>query len=175
MTEIKFGTDGWRAEIARDYTFENVSLVAHSVAETMKERTPDKTRMIVGHDRRFLSRAFAETVATVYAEHGFEVLLGETYLPTPAISWCAKNEPGAAAATVITASHNGPEWNGFKVKETIGGSARPQLTKEFERNIVALRNENLSTPPSEDFRRALKAGRIRLFNPMDRYLAAVKS
>lgn len=126
---IKFGTDGWRALIAKDFTFENVSLAARAVAEVMKREMPGKKKMVIGYDRRFLSRQFAEISAATYAENGFQVLLGETYLPTPAVSWCAKFEEGVCGATMITASHNPPEWNGFKYKETFGGSARPELTE----------------------------------------------
>src|SRR6266446_4296089 len=109
-TKIKFGTDGWRAVIAKDFTFENVSLVAHAVTAVLQKDFPTKTKMIIGYDRRFLSRKFAELCAVVYAEAGYEVLLPDTHMPTPAISWWAKHEPNAVGATMITASHNPPEW-----------------------------------------------------------------
>jgi phosphomannomutase/4-hydroxy-L-threonine phosphate dehydrogenase PdxA len=174
MTEIKFGTDGWRALIARDYTFDNVALVSHAVAETMKEKAPDRKKMVVGYDRRFLSRAFAEATAAVFASHGYEALLAETFLPTPAISWAAKNEPGVAGATMITASHNPPDWNGYKFKETFGGSARPELTKEFEKRIVALAGKTGPAPTREEYEKLAKAGKIRPYNPRERYFDAVR-
>ncbi|HLG20395.1 MAG TPA: phosphoglucomutase/phosphomannomutase family protein [Bdellovibrionota bacterium] len=174
IPEIKFGTDGWRALIARDFTFETVTRVAHAVAAALHESAPDKKRMIVGHDRRFLSREFAQTVATVYANEGYEVLLAPSFLPTPALSWAAKNEPGVVGATVITASHNPAAWNGFKFKEPFGGSAHPKTTKAFETKIAELGAKSFAAPTSEDFDRAAKSGKIRTYQPLEQYLEAVK-
>jgi phosphomannomutase len=171
---IKFGTDGWRALIARDFTFENVSIVAHAVAETMKKEAPDRNTMIVGYDRRFLSRAFAETCAVVYAEHGFRVRFAENYLPTPAVSWSAKQDKSAAGATMITASHNPPEWNGFKFKESFGGSARPVLTDKFENKTEEIRKKDWPVPAPDTFASAIKASKIEIFNPISNYFDAVR-
>jgi len=170
---IVFGTDGWRALIAREFTFSNVGLVAHAVAETSQEKAPMLTRMIVGYDRRFLSQRFAQTVAAVYVEHGYEVLFAQQYYPTPALSWAAKFETGVAGATVITASHNPPEWNGFKFKEPFGGSATPDTTKAFEARILKLQKKEVEPPDPEAFLRALKQGKIKEFNPMAKYAEAL--
>ena len=122
-TNIKFGTDGWRGLIADDFTFRNVALVATAVANTMKNIQPADSKMIIGYDRRFLSPDFAKTAAYIYASQGFDVVLADRFAPTPAISWTVKNTPNCAGGTMITASHNPYQWNGFKYKETFGGSA----------------------------------------------------
>src|SRR4051812_49217992 len=116
LPKIRFGTDGWRGVIAEDFTFERVRQVAAALAETM---TPGV--VFVGWDRRFVSQDFAKAVAEVMAGAGWEVRLAKTFCPTPAISLAVRDEQ-AAAGVVITASHNPPRWNGFKVKETFGGS-----------------------------------------------------
>ncbi len=170
--KIKFGTDGWRGLIARDFTFETVSLAARGVAETMKKEAAGKKAIIVGYDRRFLSRAFAETVAIVYADEGYEVLIPEIHIPTPALSFAAKFEPNVVGATIITASHNPPAWNGFKFKETFGGSARPTLTEKFERKISELA-ANHSAPDPALFSQYVKKGKIRSFDPMPKYVKAL--
>jgi phosphomannomutase len=173
MTQIKFGTDGWRALIAREFTFDTVGLTAKAVLDTFKKKTPRPTRMIIGYDRRFLSRGFAEQAAVVYAEGGLEVLFAETFVPTPCLSWCAKHDSNAAGATVITASHNPPEWNGFKFKEPFGGSALPTTTKLFEQEIVTLQAAGYRPPSPDLFQKYVTSGAIRLFNPLAGYFAAV--
>jgi len=98
--------------------------------------------LVIGYDRRFLSREFAERVAGIAAANGIRVWLSDGYAPTPAVSW-AVFERGAGAGVMITASHNPPRYNGFKVKESFGGSARPTTTKALEgvvtKNIAAAR------------------------------------
>jgi len=169
--EIKFGTDGWRGIIALDFTFENVALVATAVARVMKKIQPNDDTMIVGYDRRFFSREFAQTAACIYAQHGFKVLISEHYVPTPALSWTVKNTPNTAGGTMITASHNPYSWNGFKFKEKFGGSASIEMTKKFEAEL-----ENLSpvvAPMSDEFNALVAKKQITIFNPMEKYIQAV--
>ncbi|MEZ4704459.1 MAG: phosphoglucomutase/phosphomannomutase family protein [Bdellovibrionota bacterium] len=132
---LKFGTDGWRGIIAQDYTFENVSYVSHAVAKVCKEKYPDRNTLYIGHDRRFLSKAFAKHCACIFATQGFHVLLTPDYLPTPILSWTTKKDSTSVGAVVITASHNPPTWNGFKFKEIFGGSAFKETTDEFEKAL----------------------------------------
>ena len=134
LTRITFGTDGWRAVIAREFTFENLARVARALArvwlddyQTGKLDAP----VIVGHDTRFLSREFAASVAEIMAEAGFPVLLVDRPCSSPAVSWAVK-ENGARGAVMITASHNPPEYNGFKIKAHYGGSASSELTRRVE-------------------------------------------
>ena len=115
---IKFGTDGWRGVIADDFTFERVALVAAIAARVLNENYADSTNnsktVIVGHDRRFMAEEFAQVAAKAVQNAGFDVLLTETYAPTPAFSWAAFQKQ-ALGAIVITASHNPGKYLGLKV------------------------------------------------------------
>src|SRR5690606_25002693 len=119
---IRFGTDGWRAIIADQFTFANVALVAQALADHLQATAPpaQAAPLIVGYDTRFLSHAFAETAASVLAANGYTVLLPERPAPTPAVSWAIKQH-GLAGGVVITASHNPPAYNGFKLKAAYAG------------------------------------------------------
>lgn len=140
---IKFGTDGWRAVIAREYTFENLERVAQAYADYLlsdphAKQNPASTSplVIVGYDRRFLSEQFAQHAAEVLAGNGIRVSLFAEAAPTPLISWAVK-DLNAAGGVVITASHNPPDFNGFKIKAPWGGSATPTTTAEVEKLVDA--------------------------------------
>jgi phosphomannomutase len=126
---IKFGTDGWRAIIADQYTFQNVERVAIATAQWVKNS--GGKRVVVGYDCRFLGREFAERTSQVLAESGLEVVLSSTTASTPAVSLAITLE-SAFAGVVITASHNPPNYNGFKVKASYGGPANPQAISDIE-------------------------------------------
>ena len=166
--QIQFGTDGWRGVIADTFTFENLSLVAQAAMDYMHKEGLAQKGLVIGYDRRFLSREFAEHVAGIAAGNGIKTLLSQGYSPTPAVSW-AVHERGAGAGVMITASHNPPRYNGFKVKESFGGSARPATTKILEqmvaRNIADARPV-LSVTLSE----ALASGMVQLFDASTPYL-----
>ena len=132
---IKFGTDGWRGVIARDFTFDNVSLVAQATMDYLHREGLAAKGLVVGYDRRFLSREFAERVVEIAAGNGIKCWLTNGYAPTPAVSW-AVHELGAGGGVMITASHNPPIYNGFKVKEQYGGSARPSTTRVLEEMVA---------------------------------------
>ncbi|MXW64865.1 MAG: phosphoglucomutase/phosphomannomutase family protein [Bacteroidetes bacterium SB0662_bin_6] len=136
MADIRFGTDGWRAVIGEDFTFRNLHRVAHATAEWVLAQSPAAPKVVVGYDTRFLGRSFAEYAARVLASAGIEVLLPESFVPTPAVSW-ATREFGCAAGIVITASHNPPEYNGFKLKADFGGPLLPDGIAEVEARIPA--------------------------------------
>ena len=131
---IKFGTDGWRAVIAEDYTFENVEKVAHATARWLKKNYGERPSIVIGHDTRFQGRAFTERAACVLASHGIKVLFAQTFTSTPAISWATK-EYGCDAGVVITASHNPPAYNGFKIKANFGGPASPEQIAAVEEEL----------------------------------------
>ncbi len=124
MDELRFGTDGWRDVIADRYTFANVARVAQATADYVK--SVGGARVVIGHDTRFLSGRFAQHAAAVIAANGLEALLGRSYLPTPVTSFAVVHEE-AAAGVMITASHNPPEYNGYKLKGPYGGSATPEI------------------------------------------------
>ncbi len=128
---IKFGTDGWRAVIAEDYTFENVRRVSQATAEYLAESGTPNGPVIVGYDTRFGSEYFAEAAAEVLAGNGVRTVLTSVATPTPAVS-LAVIERRLAGGIVITASHNPGRWNGFKYKPDYGGSAPPEVISQIE-------------------------------------------
>jgi alpha-D-glucose phosphate-specific phosphoglucomutase len=132
--EIKFGTDGWRAIIARDFTFENVARCSQGLADYLNERGTAGMGLVVGYDTRFLSREFAETVAGVSAGNGIKTYLCQQAAPTPVVSFNVLHHQAAGAA-IITASHNPGIWNGFKFKPEYAGSATQEITDALEEKI----------------------------------------
>ena len=132
-TSIKFGTDGWRAIIAEDFTFANVARVAQATADYWNSVTiPNTEKMaVVGFDRRFLSDQFAQLTAEVLAGNGFEVILTSIPSPTQAVSFAVKTHR-AIGGVMITASHNPAAFNGFKLKAWYGGSADPSICQAVE-------------------------------------------
>lgn len=134
--EIKFGTDGWRALIARDYTFANVERVSQAYADFLLAEGPSSPFVVVGYDRRFMSESFAARAAEVLTGNGCRVALFSEAMPTPLISWAVKDLQ-ANGGVVITASHNPPDFNGFKIKAPWGGSAAPDTTAAVERLVDA--------------------------------------
>jgi phosphomannomutase len=159
---VRFGTDGWRAPIAEEFTFENVERVAQAYADYVKQQQAQTAQaqqkkraqarksdsgaldaearsrtatahphVVVGYDRRFLSESFAARASEVLAGNEIEVSLFDTDVPTPLVSWAVR-ERAAAGGVVITASHNPPHFNGFKIKAPWGGSATPETTVAVE-------------------------------------------
>ena len=127
MATIKFGTDGWRAVIAEDFTFANVDRVTQATADYWRSNPIPGTggsQAVVGFDRRFLSDQFAQRVAEVLAGNGFTVTLTDRPTPTPSVSFEVKRQK-AVGGVMLTASHNPPSFNGFKLKAWYGGSAEP--------------------------------------------------
>jgi phosphomannomutase len=135
LAPIKFGTDGWRAVIARDFTFANVERVAQAYADYLLQDSASPL-VVVGYDRRFLSEMFAPRAAEVLAANGVRVFLFHEAAPTPLISWAVKDLK-ADGGVVITASHNPANFNGFKIKAPWGGSAAPETTRVVEQLVDA--------------------------------------
>jgi phosphomannomutase len=167
--QIQFGTDGWRGVIADTFTFENLSLVAQATMDYLHQEGLAEKGLVIGYDRRFLSREFAERVACIAAGNKIQTFLSESYAPTPAVSW-AVHERGAGAGIMITASHNPPRYNGFKVKESFGGSARPSTTKVLERMVadnIAKSRPVVELPLAD----AMASGLLQRFDASEPYLA----
>lgn len=168
MADIRFGTDGWRAVIAEDFTFRNLHRVARATAEWVLERSRTP-KVAIGYDTRFLGRSFAEYAARVLASAGVEALLPDSFAPTPAVSWAVR-EFGCAAGVVITASHNPPEYNGFKLKADFGGPLLPDDIAEVESRIPAADD----LPPLRSLDRLRKSGRVAERDFMSGYLACLR-
>lgn len=133
MTEIKFGTDGWRAIIAKEYTVDNVQRVAHATALWLKKNFP-RPKVVIGHDCRFGGSLFAEATAQVMCANGVKTFLAEGFVSTPMVSLGTKYFK-AGIGVVITASHNPPAYNGFKLKGEYGGPSSPHVIAEVENMI----------------------------------------
>ena len=167
MAEIRFGTDGWRAVIAEDFTFDNVRAVAQATAAWMQRAGLAASGAVVGYDTRFLSAEFAQAVAEVLAGNGIAVALASAAAPTPAISHAVRQR-GAGAGVIITSSHNPAEWNGFKVKQAVGNSAPPEVTSEIERDIPAIL-------AGSGVHRATQDEAIERFDPRPAYVDALRA
>ena len=172
-TTIKFGTDGWRAIIAEDYTFDNVRACAQAVAYYLKNSGLDKGGMVVGYDTRFASESFAAAAAEVLAGNGIHVYLSNKACPTPVVSFNLKRL-STSGAVIITASHNPGQWNGFKVKEASASSASPEVIADIEARIPHILDgsERLESIPLED---ATAQGLIEYFDPMPSYLDHIEA
>ena len=171
MTRIKFGTDGWRAVIAEDFTFDNVRICAQAVAQYLLDRGLEKSGLAVGYDTRFASEDFAAAVAEVVAGNGVVVYLCKEAAPTPAISYSILDRH-AGGAVVITGSHNPGAWNGFKYKPEYAGSASPEVVEELEKRIRAVQEGHISmrSLPIED---GVEKGLIVPFDPRPAYFDQV--
>ena len=151
MARIQFGTDGWRALIARDFTFDNVALCAQGVANYLRQEGIAERGLVVGYDTRFASEEFAGRVAEVTAGNGITTFLSTRAAPTPVVSYNVLHRK-AAGAVIITASHNPALWNGFKYKPDYAGSATPEITARLEREIEKAETEGVSSVPLEQAR-----------------------
>ena len=134
--EIKFGTDGWRGVIAEDYTFDNVRRCTQGFASYLLEKGKKGEWVVVGHDKRFGSENFAAAAAEVLAGNGLNVHLTDGATPTPVIAFSVVNRK-ACGAVNITASHNPPADNGFKVRDENGGAIDPEGLNKIEALIPA--------------------------------------
>lgn len=165
---IKFGTDGWRGKIAEDYTFDNVRRCAQGFACYLINKGSAKKGVVVGYDRRFASDHFAAAVAEVMAAHDIHVYLTQKATPTPVISYSVV-ALGAGGAVNITASHNPPTDNGFKVRDEHGAAVDPQGLREIETLI----------PPIEEVKRlplekAEAQGLVERFDPAPAYITHLR-
>jgi phosphomannomutase len=172
MIRIAFGTDGWRGRIAEDYTFDNVRRCAQGFANYLKalysEGQPDRG-VVIGGDRRFQSEYFAAAAAEVIAGNGIAVHFCGGGVPTPVISF-GVTEAGALGAINITASHNPPWDNGFKVRDANGGAIDPVGLKEIEARIPA----SVADVSRKDFDSARQEGLIREYDPTRGYDARIR-
>ncbi len=172
---IKFGTDGWRAVIAEDFTFVNVARVAQAAADYWKfeVRSPKSEvfgrdlNIVIGFDRRFFSDRFARTAAEILTGNDFRVVLTPEPTPTPSVSFAVKAQR-AVGGVMITASHNPPIFNGFKLKSFYGGSSDPATCQAVESFVDRHPVRALK------FDEALRTGRISIQDVRPAHFAALK-
>ncbi len=166
-TKIKFGTSGWRAIMAEDFTFDNVRLVSLAIAGYLRSQKP-APKVIVGYDTRFLSSGFAEVCAEVLSQNGVKVLLCCRDVPTPVLAYQIIDKKFDGAVN-FTASHNPPEYNGIKFSPAYGGPAPKEITSDIEKRIAALQK---GKDPLK--RKKVKPAKVEMFDPRPGYLRRIK-
>ncbi len=168
---IHFGTDGWRAVISDEFTFENVRQVTQAIAGYIREenRPGEALPVVVGFDTRFLSDRYAIEVSRVLAANGLLVHLTQADVPTPALSYAVRHL-GAVGGVMITASHNAPRYNGLKLKAAYGGSASPEACRRVEHLL-----ESGVQVRSIEYETACQQGLIHRFNPAPAYHAHLET
>lgn len=167
---IKFGTDGWRAIIAQEFTVENVARVTEATGVWLRKNFENPS-VVIGHDCRFGGELFQKTAAAVLVQEGIKVYIAHGFVSTPMISLGALNH-GCEIGIILTASHNPPEYNGFKLKAKFGGPLQPEKINEIEALIP---NECTLNYASFNLENALKNEEVQLLNLEQEYLDHVKA
>ncbi len=169
---IVFGTDGWRGIIARDFTYDNLRMVAMATARYVKRENTVNPAVVIGYDTRFMSKEFAEETALVLASQDVIVHLADDISSTPQVSYHTKQK-GAEFGVVITASHNPPIYNGYKLKGHFGGPALPEQIAELEAELKLV----MAKPTKFNFKSMdeyIAAKKIRPFNAKESYVRNIK-
>ena len=167
---IKFGTDGWRAVIADDFTFANVRFCAQGAADYLKQKGLAGRGVYIGYDHRFASEDFAAAAAEVIAANGIKVFLSPKAIPTPFVSFGVINKQ-TGGGIAITASHNPAKWNGFKFREETGASVSSEIALEVEKHIdYAFNAHKVNTIP---LAQALKDKSVEYFDLTPHYFASI--
>ncbi len=167
--KIIFGTDGWRAQIAAGYTFDNVRRCAQGFANYYLEQGKAGEAIVIGYDKRFASEYFARAAAEVMVGNGFRVFLTDSATPTPVISFAVPQQ-GAVGGINITASHNPPTDNGFKVRDENGGAIPPKGLKKIE-SLIPNDTADIKMMPADQ---ATEKGLLSLFDAKPAYMASLK-
>lgn len=168
---IKFGTDGWRAVIADEYTFENLKKISKATAIAFEGHSKINNGICIGYDTRFLSKEFAECSAEVFANHGIKVYLTDSFVTTPTVSLLSRDK-NLAYGVMITSSHNPAKYNGFKLKDEFGGSMGPAHLTVIEKILNDSENFNYGNNSFEDLN---KAGKIEYINGRQYYINTLKN
>ena len=169
MSKIRFGTDGWRAVIAEGFTIDNLTRVARATAAWLHTQSTSPS-VVIGYDTRFRGADFAAHTAAVLGTLGVRVRLADSFVTTPAVSWAAMHE-GHTAGLVITASHNPPEYSGFKIKASYGGPASPEMIEAVEEQIAALKGRFAC----QSFGSLVEEGTIEIFALRSAYVGLLRS
>lgn len=167
---IKFGTDGWRAVIADEFTFENLMKISKSTAIAFNNHPKIKNGIIIGYDTRFLSKEFAECSAAVFANHGIKVYLTNSFVTTPTVSLVTRDK-NMAYGVMITSSHNPAKYNGFKLKDEFGGSMGPGQLQKVEEVLNSTKEFKYG---EKDLEELLNSGQIEYFNGKEYFINDLK-
>lgn len=171
MSEIRFGTDGWRATIAEDFTFANVRAVSQALADHLRRHDLAGDGVVVGYDTRFLSGSFAGAIAEVLAANEIHVALTSGPTPTPAVSFSVL-EQGAGAGVMVTASHNPARWNGIKLRTAAGMAIPRAVAAELEQAVPGIiTGERVQHMPLGE---AEASGMVERLDPRPAYFAALR-
>src|SRR5512133_2673164 len=127
-TDIHFGTDGWRAVIGEDFTYDSLRRVADAAGRVIAADSPGGT-VLIGYDTRFEAGSFAAAAAEILATHGVTAKVSDRFLPTPALCWAVSRDDSAVAGVMLTASHNPSEYLGFKLRMADGGASPVEFTE----------------------------------------------
>ncbi len=165
---IKFGTDGWRAIIAEDFTFDNVVLVTKAVAGYIKTQYDPSRPVVIGYDTRFLADKFAQRAAETLNGLGLNVKITDIDAPTPVVAYAAKNL-NSAGALMFTASHNPPEYCGIKYIPDYAGPATTDITDVIVQNVKKLQDGDESFLPESKV-----SGTTEVFDPKPDYMELIK-
>jgi phosphomannomutase len=172
---VTFGTDGWRGIIADDFTFDNLSKVAEAAVRYFKNHKKIRNGVVIGYDARFMSGDFAAFTAEILANRGLKIYLADTIATTPMVSLAVKQK-NAAGGIVITASHNPPRYNGFKLKEEYGGSAHPEMIARLEKHVQTVFGLKRFVKPKrwKTLDELQKKGSVKLIDLTGMYVGYVK-
>lgn len=168
--KIKFGTDGWRAIIADEFTVENVGRVAYATGLWTKDNYEEPS-IVIGHDCRFAGSLFVETAVKVFLSQGIKVKMAKGFVSTPMVSLAA-SQFNCGIGVVITASHNPPSYNGFKLKAYFGGPLAPNHVQEVEDIIPEKNPVDLASVSLEN---AIASGQLEIVDLETRYVEHVKA
>jgi len=162
---IKFGTDGWRAVIADEYTFDNLRKISKATAVAFEDHPKIANGIVIGYDTRFLSKEFAECSAEVFANHGIKVQITDTFVTTPTVSLFSRDKD-LAYGVMITSSHNPAKYNGFKLKDEFGGSMGTAQLALVEN---ALKDSDNFKYGDSSFDELIGSGKIKYVKGRDHY------
>ncbi len=165
MDTIKFGTDGWRAIVGKDFIPKNIERVIQAFADLYPDLPDTGKPVVIGYDRRNQSPEAAKQVAQILLGNNITTVLSNTYCPTPTVSWHTRHK-NYAAGIVITASHNPSNWNGIKFKESYGGAASADYCRPIEEKIIENDEANRPAQYAELDNNPL----LSYFDPYDEYM-----
>ncbi|MBM7624185.1 phosphoglucomutase/phosphomannomutase family protein [Sporohalobacter salinus] len=165
---IEFGTDGWRAVIAEEFTFGNLEIVVQAIANYLQNNDQTEEGIFIGYDNRFLAEEFAQTAAEVLTANGIQAIIAEENLPTPVTAFAIRDE-GLDGALMLTASHNPAPYQGIKFIPDYAGPALPEITDQIEEEVAKVQESGeIYNCESEE------TDKIKEFNPKSNYLQHLK-